>query len=159
MAKTNKRKAKQKAAAAAAMDESRRGFLSRMKWYALGAGVIGAGGYFSIDSYAAFAAERDLTKIGKGAPKIVQIHDPQCPLCNALMKEARAALENCADDAPCFLVADIRTPKGRDFANVHGVGNVTVMLLDGRGGVVEVLQGQRGRSELAQRFKALARST
>ena len=73
-------------------------------------------------------------------------------------REARAALGDCGEDAPCYLVANIRTRSGRDLAAAHRVGNVTLVLLDGDGQRVEILAGERSREELSRRFKALARA-
>ena len=161
MAKSNKRKAKQadaKRAADASPDAARRSFLARMRTYAIGGAVVAGAGVWSAGYYRAYAAEHDLTRIGKGKPKVVQIHDPQCPLCATLQREARAAVEDMDTDALCFLVANIRTPKGRDFANAHGVGHVTLLLLDGDGQVVEVMEGVRRKEELKRRFEVLARA-
>lgn len=158
MAKTKQRNAKLKAAAAGSTDERRRGCLRKMKWRALEAGVIGAGGYCGLDDFAAFASERDLTTIDEADAAFAQIHDRQCPLYNVPVKEARTAREACADDALRYHIATIRTAKDGDFAKAHDVGHVTFVLLDGSGGVVEVLDGRRDRTELSQHFKALARS-
>ena len=157
MAKANKRKSKQ-AAKAKAANPGRRAFLGHAKTIVIGGAAVGGAGWLLFDHFQAMAAEHDLSRIGKGAPKIVQIHDPQCPRCIALQREARAALGDCGEDAPCYLVANIRTRSGRDFAAAHRVGNVTLVLLDGDGQRVEILAGGRSREELSRRFKALARA-
>ncbi|MEM7524708.1 MAG: hypothetical protein AAF360_13300 [Pseudomonadota bacterium] len=160
MAKPNKRKQKQaiaKADATPTAEESRRGFFQRIRAYAIGGAVIAGGGVWGASYFEAMAAEHDLNRIGKGTPKVVQIHDPQCPRCTALQREARAAVEDVDSGDICLLVANIRTAKGRDFAAVHGVGSVTLVLMDGEGRVVEILQGNRQRRELSLRFQELAR--
>ncbi|MEM7213577.1 MAG: hypothetical protein AAF479_17120, partial [Pseudomonadota bacterium] len=53
-----------------------------------------------------------------------------------------------------YLVANIATPEGRAFADKHGVGHVTLLLLDGRGRVRDVIQGQRTWDALVPSFKA-----
>ena len=159
MAKHNKRKAKQAEAAKVAVkppEESRREFLIKMRNRAIGVGGVGAAGYFGFTYYEATAAEYDLTRIGQGKPKVVQIHDPQCPRCSALQREARAAIDAMEGDDVCLLVANIRMEKGRNFAAAHGVGSITLVLMDGAGRVVEVLEGNRQRAELKRRFELLA---
>ena len=160
MAKTNKRKAKQADARKSAADrpeETRRAFLGKMRNRAIGAGVLAGGGWLGFGYYEARAAEYDLGRIGKGKPKVVQIHDPQCPLCAQLQREARAAVGDLGSGDVCFLIANIRTDKGRAFASRHGVGHVTLVLLDGAGDVVEIIEGVRQREELLRRFARLAR--
>ncbi len=69
-------------------------------WFVLLAGVVGSG-------LAAFKynynISHDLSVIGKGVPTIVQIHDPNCPLCNQLRRNADAAAEKLGDHiSPIF---------------------------------------------------------
>lgn len=161
MAKTNKRKARQAEVAktvAKSPDESRREFLVKMRNRAICVGGVAVAGYFGFAYYEATAAEYDLTRIGKGKPKVVQIHDPQCPRCSALQREARAAIDEMEGDDVCLLVANIRMEKGRNFAAAHGVGSITLVLMDGAGRVVDVLEGNRQRSELKRRFELLAKA-
>ncbi|MEL7464674.1 MAG: hypothetical protein AAFN79_11440 [Pseudomonadota bacterium] len=158
MAKPNKRKAKQAAEAKAAAETpeaTRREFLAKMRNRAIGLGGLAVGGYFAFSYYEAAAAEYDLTRIGKGTPKVVQIHDPQCPICTALQREARAAVDAMKGDEMCLLIANIRTEKGRAFASAHGAGHVTLVLMDGDGRVVEIMEGRRDRAELQRRFERL----
>ena len=160
MAKRNKRKTQQKEAArtaaeAAGPETSRRRFLGLMKTGAIGVAAVGGLGWLVRDQFMATAAEYDLTRIGQGTPKVVQIHDPQCPSCAALQREARAAVETFDEDEICLLVANIRTAKGSAFAASHGVGHVTLLLFDGAGRRVAVLEGRRQRDELMQRFKQI----
>ena len=115
----------------------------------LAAGAIGA---FSVNAVRATVAEHDLNRIGQGLPTVVQIHDPQCSLCTALQRETRKALKAFDDSQVTYLVANITPVEGAQFAAKHGVQHVTLLLLDGRGAVQQVLQGVRQRDELRAVF-------
>ncbi|MEO1365335.1 MAG: hypothetical protein AAFU86_16350, partial [Pseudomonadota bacterium] len=41
------------------------------------------GGFWGVSSFRSYAAEHDLSRVGQGAPTIVQVHDPQCATCTA----------------------------------------------------------------------------
>ena len=114
--------------------------------------VVGVG-YFGFGSYQAYASEHDLGRIGQGKPVVVQVHDPQCPVCTALQKEARQAVKSLDDDM-VFLVADITTDVGRQFAVRYGVAHVTLLLFDGAGARKQTLQGMRQSEDLSPIFKA-----
>jgi hypothetical protein len=58
-----------------------------------------------------------------------------------------------------FLVANIRSPEGRQFATAHGVGHVTLLLFDGSGRRREVLVGERTSEHLLEIFMRLSRAT
>ena len=107
----------------------------------IGVPVLGAAGYFGTGYVQASICEFDLTKIGDGIPSIVQVHDPQCPLCLDLQRQTRRALRPHDDDDFHFLVANVATLDGRMFAQNHGVSNVTLVLLDGEGNHVGTVQG------------------
>lgn len=135
---------------------SRRDALRRVRdWGALG--LIGGGGvYYLANSVVVQAAEADLSKLGNGRPTIVQIHDPTCPRCQALQREARAALGALDDDRLQYLVANIRTSEGGAFARAHGAGHETLLLFDGEGALRETLVGERSREALEAVFARLA---
>lgn len=125
----------------------------------VGGGVLataGAGGVglWAVGSFRAYAAEHDLTRVGQGDIAIVQIHDPQCPTCTALQKQTRAALRDFDDCGITYLVADITTPDGADFARKHRVSNVTLLLFDGAGQLHDTVHGLQQASQLAQTFAA-----
>ncbi|MEO1493905.1 MAG: hypothetical protein AAFV19_17265 [Pseudomonadota bacterium] len=154
------RKAAQNAATAAAAPAStmtRRDWLAWAKFGALGAAVVGGGGWYMVSSVQAHIRETDLTKIGNGVPTIVQVHDPACPDCRALQNAAREALENFEDGEVQYLVAELASPEGRTLAQTHGVGRVTLLLFDRRGRVREVLQGRRSPEVLTSEFQRLLR--
>lgn len=122
-----------------------------------GAAFVGAGAW-AVSGIRAVAAEQDLSLIGKGAPAVVQIHDPQCSMCTELQREARKALKCFDDEEFVYLVASIRTKEGSAFAAKHGVPHVTLMLIDGAGNVQDVLNGVRQHDELKPIFTRHLRS-
>ena len=140
-------------------DENKRRTLSFLTKSAIGLCIAGGTGAYFYNAYQNDLAERDLSKIGNGKPAIVQIHDPNCPMCNALQKNARSALLNFEDGDLEYLVANIRTSKGRQFANQHNVPHVTLLLFNKRGRLENILQGVRGEDELVTVFKQLLKKT
>ena len=158
MAKKNQKSKRTKSAkpqqSNAAKAKSRRAFI---QYGIAGAAVLGLGGYFGVTSLQASICEADLTKLGKGTPTIVQIHDPTCPVCNALQKEARKAIKNMDGSKPEFLVANIKTLEGSTFAADHGVPNITLLLFDAKGEVQQILRGPQDRADLTPLFEDLMR--
>lgn len=132
---------------------SRRDFLRKARNRSLLALVLGGGGWLVVDDVRATIREGDLSRIGQGVPTIVQIHDPQCPLCSALQREARDAMSDFEPDQLQFVVANIRGEEGRKFAASHGVGHVTLLLLDPKGKRREVLTGPNTSSYLKAIFE------
>lgn len=151
--KSRKSKSKKTTEVKASVTSSRRDMLKLIRNGAIGTVAIAGIGYFGFGSYQAYAAEHDLGRVGQGKPVVVQIHDPQCPVCAALQKEARKAVKSLDKDM-VFLVADITTDAGRQFAVRYGVGHVTLLLFDGDGERKETLQGPRQSEELTPIFKA-----
>ena len=150
-AKINQRKKAQAAKLQAAPAEpllTRRGMLSLARNGAIGAALLAGGGYAGTRMYGAYKAEHDLTRIGKGKPVVVQVHDPQCPTCTALQRETRKAMKQFGECDVVYLVADIKQPEGQVFAAKHNVPHVTLVLMDGDGIVTQVLRGMRYRDEL-----------
>ena len=143
------------AADAEPIDTDRRGFISSARNVAIGLVVAGGLGAYVVHLYQATSHEHDLSRVGNGTASVVQIHDPQCQLCLALQKETRKALETLDGDRPDYVIADIRTDKGLSFANKHGVKHVTLLLFDKTGNLRQVINGQRGSSELRQAFQRL----
>lgn len=125
----------------------------------LGGGVaataaVGGIGFWGMGSFRAYAAEHDLTKVGQGSPTIVQIHDPQCPICTSLQRETRQALGDMDDCGMVYLVADIKTDKGAAFARKYAVPHVTLLLFDGAGELQETVRGMQQSEQLAGIFAA-----
>lgn len=102
--------------------------------------------------------EHDLTRFGQGVPTVVQIHDPDCPLCTALQRTARAAVSGFDETELVFLVANIKTQEGRALATANGVGHVTLLLFDGEGQRREVIHGPSTEAELEAAFGRHVRS-
>lgn len=149
--KTNKRKKAQAAkvqAAPAAPKLTRRNVLGWAGGGALGAAVLAGGAYGGTKWFQAYQFEHDLTRIGKGKPTVVQVHDPQCPTCTALQRETRKAMKQFGECDLLYLVADIKQPEGATFALKHNVPHVTLVLMDGEGTVTQILSGMRNRDEL-----------
>ncbi len=151
-----KSQGKRQAAAGAAQKKksmSRRDLLGLAKFGAVAAVVFGGGGWYVVSKVQASMSEGDLSKIGNGIPAIVQVHDPQCPTCNALQRAARDALASFDDAKVQYLVANLTVPDGRDFAREHNAGRVTLLLFDGEGRRVRSLTGRRTKHELEALFR------
>ena len=58
-----------------------------------------------------YEIEHDLSVIGNGLPTVVQIHDPNCPLCRQLKKNTETALQKYGDTIQ-YRIADIGTNQG-----------------------------------------------
>lgn len=138
---------------------NRRAFLENVGYYAAGAAIVGGGGWYFVGSVRAGIAEQDLSRLGNGIPTVVQIHDPQCPSCLALQREARKAISELEDGSIQFLVANIREEEGRRLADKHGVGHVTLLLFNGRGRRVGVLVGENRSDYLVTEFQRLVRKS
>lgn len=133
----------------------RRNFLRLGRNIGIGAVLLGGTGYVFAQNFVSMRHEHDLTRVGNGRPTVVQIHDPQCSLCRSLQADTRKALDMFDEGALDYVVANIRTAKGKTFQNRYGVPHVTLLLFDGKGELQEVLQGQRGAYELRNHFQAL----
>jgi len=133
--------------------DSRRDVLRKLRNGGIAVAVLGGGGWFAVRDVQATIHEHDLSRIGNGIPTVVQIHDPNCLLCTALQKEARAAMENFEESDLQFLVANIRDAKGKKLASQHGVGHVTLLLFDKDGKRREIMRGSNDRSVLEPAFR------
>ncbi|MEM9630732.1 MAG: thioredoxin family protein [Pseudomonadota bacterium] len=152
---TRKAKQDKRPEAEAQADPGRRRFLRLTRNVVIGAALIGGSGYVFAQNVLSARHEHDLTRVGNGKPTIVQIHDPQCSMCRALQKETREALAMFEDGQLDYVIANIRTEKGRSFANRYGVQHVTLLLFDESGQLHEVLEGQRGSYQLRDAFRGL----
>lgn len=135
---------------------TRREMLRNIVIYGSIGGVVLAGGGYLVRGMMATAAEAKLDVIGQGIPVVVQIHDPNCPDCNRLQREARAAMRGFSDDELIYRVANLTTANGASFAAGHGHGRVTLILLNAQGRRVQVISGVHDRKILAQDFALLA---
>lgn len=145
---------KRKAAVQEALpaEPDRRTALLRLRTWGLGAAALGAVGYVSVGAVQATMAEADLSRIGAGVPAVVQIHEPNCPMCRRLQKETRAALKGFDDGAFVYLVANINTGGGAALAAKHRVGHVTLLLFDAEGQMRRSLHGEAPRADLRVAF-------
>ncbi len=132
---------------------TRRDILRRYRNRAIAVAVVGTAGWFIANDVQATAREHDLTRIGNGIPTVVQIHDPNCAICAALQKEARAAIGDFEEGDLQFLVANLRDERGRKLAADNSVGHVTLLLFDGDGKRRDILRGSRDRTELEPVFR------
>ncbi len=162
MKKQQKRKAKKNSiqnvsfpgkASKPAKAPTRRSLMQKIGGGAAIAVLLGGGGWYLVEDVQATIREEDLTRIGQGIPTVVQIHDPQCPRCRALQSEARSAMGDFGNDELIYLVANIRTAEGRQLANAHDVGHVTLLLFDGGGTVRSVLVGNKESDLLERAFR------
>ena len=135
----------------------RRAFLETLGYGALGVAIVGGGSWYVVSGVQASIAEQDLSRLGNGIPTVVQTHDPQCPRCRALQREAREAVSEFEDGTIQFLVANIRQPEGRQLAAAHGVGHVTLLLFDGSGRRRGILVGENDSESLSAEFRRLIR--
>lgn len=133
---------------------SRRDFMSKLQYGALGVAVVGGGSWYLVNEVMASSREHDLSRLGNGMPTVVQIHDPSCPRCTALQRETRDALGAFGDKEIQYLIADITRPEGRRFATIHRVNHVTLLLFDGKGERRGTLVGPNDADTLQQVFKS-----
>ena len=131
---------------------SRRNFISTLSNGALIVAASGGVGWYFIDEVCATTREIDLSRIGNGIPAVVQIHDPECPLCRALQKEAREAMSGFDENQLQYIVANVRQTKGRQLANKHGVNHVTLLLFDAKGNRKRILAGSNKSDYLKNAF-------
>ena len=145
---------KQNKAAPVAAEPTRRSFLTSAP-YVIG-GVVAVGGlaYFGISTVQADLAEQDLSIVGSGVPTIVQVHDPTCPVCLALQKEARAALDMLEDGQLEYRVASIASDVGSEFAYEHGSSHATLLFFNGDGTITQRVQAPSDRDALYAAFQA-----
>lgn len=135
-----------------ALNPNRRDFMKYLRVGGIGAIILGGGAFYGVSTVNASIAEHDLSKIGNGTPAVVQIHDPQCPVCRALQKEVRRALKSFDKGDIEYLVANILTPEGAKLANAYVVPHITLLLFDGNGKMLKVLRGPKKRDELLAEF-------
>ena len=132
---------------------NRRDLLRFARNWGLFLAAAGGGGWYLADEVMATITEQDLSKIGNGIPAIVQIHDPQCSRCLELQRETRKAMKAFSGEELQYLVANIRSAKGRKLATTHGVGHITLVLFDGRGDRKQVIHGINRSDYLKQVFR------
>ena len=135
----------------------RQSFLSKARKTARYTAVGGIVGWYLVSEVDGEICEGDLTRIGNGVPTVVQILDLQCQQCVALQKEAREAASEFEDDELQFVVANIRSGKGRRLGNEHRVGHVTLLLFDGNGKLRCTIVGPNASAYLERQFRSHVR--
>ncbi len=148
MSKSRKSRKKNKPATPSQPNVTRRDTLKLVRNGAFALAATGGIGYWATGSFRAYAAEHDLSRVGQGSPTIVQVHDPQCPTCTALQKQTRAALKDFDACGLVYLVADIKTDDGAQFAARYGVPHVTLLFFDSQGTLLNTSHGMRRSAEL-----------
>jgi len=142
-----------------ANEQTRRATMGQIvTWTVSGAVLLGGGSVFAMDIRKKLI-EQDLSGIGQGTPVIVQIHDPQCGLCIALQRQTRKALRAFSDEDVVYRVANIDTKDGAAHQQREGLPHVTLVLYDGRGQRVHVIQGVTPANELIKAFQKHLRLT
>lgn len=132
---------------------SRRDFLRKVRNGGIALAVVGGGSWYLVDTVRASMREHDLSRIGNGVPTVVQIHDPQCPQCVALQRETRDALCEFDGGQLQYVIANIRSPEGRQLATTHRVGHVTLLLFDPAGERRATLSGPKDADYLVAAFR------
>lgn len=156
----NKPKSKNKSAETTAAPQgtpkkklSRRDFLGNSIMVSAGVAVVGGVGWYFAGTMGASARESVLSDIGNGVPTVVQIHDPSCPTCNALLCEVRDASGKFEETELQFRVANLKTDEGYALAREHGVGKITLLLFDGEGNKRLTLPGMNEAENLTPVFE------
>ena len=145
---------KKKAVIAAPVARTRRSILKKLPYLAGAIIAVGGVGYAGVNIVLADLAEQDLSIVGSGTPVIVQIHNPSCPICLALQKETRAALDMMEENALDYRVANITSTTGLAFANSHGSSHATLLFFDGSGQILQRVHGATDRDVLFDAFMA-----
>ena len=135
-------------------DRNRRAALTRLRNWGILCAVAGAGAWYLVQEVTATMAEHALSRIGNGVPAVVQIHDQSCNSCLALQREVRDAMGEFDDGELQYLVADLKSPSGKNLAAAHGVSHVTLLLFDGDGQRRKILAGPSTSEILAHYFRS-----
>ena len=153
--RSQKHKSKKEPVSSASADKNRRRFLGLARNGAIGVLAVGGLGLFFVQRVRSSIREHDLSRVGNGTPTVVQVHDPECSLCLALQRETRQALHQFEDGELDYVVANIKSSDGRNFANQYRVPHVTLLLFDADGAHKGTLRGQRQSEELETAFRSL----
>ncbi|MGH1438515.1 MAG: thioredoxin family protein [Cellvibrionaceae bacterium] len=102
-------------------------------------------------------AEHDLSVLGNGTPTVVQIHDPNCQMCQQLKRNLGKVKGDFKDNIQ-FKTANIKTQKGSRFANRYNVPHVTLLFFDKSGKRVNTIQGVTPSNEIKSALQTLSTS-
>ncbi len=100
--------------------------------------------------------EHDLSVIGNGTATVVQIHDPNCQLCQQLKNNVDSVKGEFKENIQ-FKTANIKSAKGKAFAGKHNVPHVTLLFFDPRGNKVNTLQGVTPKKDIQKALASLNR--
>lgn len=100
--------------------------------------------------------EHDLSVIGNGISTVVQVHDPDCPICRQLQRAVREAARGIEPDRLQVRTASLSVASGRAFAYRHGVPHVTLLYFDGDGRLKRKESGPQSSATLRPAFLAHA---
>lgn len=102
-------------------------------------------------------AEYDLSVIGNGTLTVVQVHDPNCQLCQRLKRNLDSVKGEFAEDIQ-FRTTNIASAEGQRFASRYGVPHVTLLFFNKQGRHVHTIEGVTPAEQLRevlQRFQKL----
>jgi len=111
-----------------------------LKWVGISSVLVATSAAALVISDKNSKAEHDLSVIGNGTATVVQVHDPNCQLCNRLKRVVGNAKGEFKDQVQ-FRTANIKTDKGKRFARRYGVPHVTLLFFDAKGKHINTLQG------------------
>lgn len=132
-----------------------------VNWLKIGERLFIAAVLIGVVSYSVAAymdrleVEQDLSVIGNGTSTVVQIHDPDCRLCQALKSNLDSVKGDFKDDIQ-FKIANIKTKKGREFSRLHRVQHVTLLFFDQQGRRVDTIQGVTSSADIAAALTSLS---
>jgi len=147
-------KSPKKSQTAAPVVTTRRSFLAKAPYIVGGIVAVGGIGLLGVNKVRADLAEQDLSIVGSGMPVIVQVHDPSCPICLALQKEARAAMETVDNSELEYRVASIASDVGSAFADRHNSAHATLLFFDADGAITQRVHAPSDRDTLQAAFQA-----
>lgn len=128
----------------------------RPSWKMIGIGLVALllATAFVIASDQQAKVEHDLSAIGNGKVTVVQVHDPGCQQCQRLKRVVGNVKGDFGDDVQ-FRTANIKTEKGRQFAQRYNVPHVTLVFFDKHGKHANTLQGVSSSQDVSTAIKAL----
>jgi hypothetical protein len=95
----------------------------------------------------------DLSRVGNGIPAVVQVHDPNCPICVQLRGNIIAIADDFDNQQLQLLVADLNSDEGRSFAERYNAGFRTLLYFNPAGDLVDLEVGLQSSADLVRRFR------
>lgn len=95
----------------------------------------------------------DLSRIGQGHPAVVLVNDKETVASHELMNLLNG-IRGDYEDRVEFLVTDVATPEGQDFTAAQRVGHSLLVLFDGAGNRIAVIDGIRDAQILRSTLEA-----